>query len=163
MLVDTVLKIGEGAGLPLVPVVCGAARGVLQVVQESRTVISDVLSAAQRTIDVLELLQLMAKNVKRMDATSRASVEDRMRELQRLLDDIRSAVAAFGKKGWLRQALKRRNAFSQLDSKITGQLDVAQVLQPLPRRGHHRPAASARVRGGGGGGAAGDVYLTLPR
>ena len=134
-LVDTVLKIGEGAGLPLIPAVCSAARGVFQVVQASRTVINDVLSAAQRTIDVLELLQLMAQNVKRMDVTSRASVEDRMRELQRLLEDVRSAVAAFGKKGWLRHALnvKRGTAFSQLDSEITSQLDLLLQFYNLAR------------------------------
>ena len=65
-LVDTVLKLGEGAGLPLIPAVCSAARGVLQAVQTSRTVINDALSAAQRTIDVLELLKLRANNVERM-------------------------------------------------------------------------------------------------
>jgi len=134
-LVDSVLKIGERAGLPLIPAVCSAARGVLQVVQASRTVINDLLSAAQRTIDVLELLQLMAENVKRMDAKSRPSVEDRMRELQRLLEDVRSAVAAFGKKGWLRHALNvtRRNAFSQLDSEITSQLDLLLKFYNLAR------------------------------
>ena len=56
-LVDTVLKIGEGAGLPLIPAVCSAARGVLQVVQASQTLINDALSAVQRTVDVLELLE----------------------------------------------------------------------------------------------------------
>ena len=121
-LVDTLLRLGERAGLPLLPAVCGAARDVLQVVQQSRAVINDVLTAAQRTIDILELLQLMVKNVERMDVKSRASVEDRMCELQRLLDEVRSAVAAFGKKGWLRHALKvkKRSTLSQLDSEITG-------------------------------------------
>ena len=137
-LVDTVLKLGEGAGVPLIPAVCIAARGVLQVVQASRTVINDALSAAQRTIDVLELLQLMAENVKRMDVTSRASVEDRMRELQRLLEDVGSAVAAFGKKGWLRRALKvkRRSAFSQLDTEITDQLDQLLTFYNITRDAH---------------------------
>jgi len=137
-LVDTVLKLGEGAGLPLIPAVCSAARGVLQVVQASRIVINDVLSAAQRTIDVLELLQLMAKNVEHMDVTSRTCVEDRMRELQRLLEDVRSAVAAFGKKGWLRHALKvkRRNAFSQLDSEITAQLGLLLTFYKITRDAH---------------------------
>ena len=36
------------------------------------------------------------KNVERMDVASRERVEDRMRELQRLLDEVRSAVAADG-------------------------------------------------------------------
>ena len=134
-LADSVLKLGEGAGLPLIPAVCSAARGVLRAVQASRTVISDALSVAQRTIDVLELLQLMAENVERMDAKSRPSVEDRMRELQRLLEDARSAVAAFGKKGWLRHALKagRRSTLSQLDSEITAQLDLLLKFYNLAR------------------------------
>ena len=55
-LADSVLKLGENCGVPLLPAVCSTARGVLEVVQASRTVISDVLSAAQRTTDVLELL-----------------------------------------------------------------------------------------------------------
>ena len=135
-LVDTVLKIGEGAGLPLIPAVCSAARGVLQVVQASRTVINDVLSAAQRTIDVLELLQLMAQNVKRMDVTSRASVEDRMRELQRLLEDVRLAVATFGKK--LAAARAKCEEGQRLLAAGLGNHQparpAAQVLQPRPRR-----------------------------
>ena len=98
------------------------------------------------SIHVLELLQLMAENVERMDAKSRPSVEDRMRELQRLLEDACSAVAAFGKKGWLRHALKvgRRSTLSQLDSEITAQLGLLLKFYNLARDAHIDARLQAR-------------------
>ena len=137
-LVDSLLRLGEVAGLPLLPAVCHAARSVLQVVREVRKVVKIVLSVAQRTIDVLELLTRMADNVAHFDMANRASVEGRMRELQCLLEDVRSAVAAFGKKGWLRHALKvgKSTTLSQLDTDITERLDVLLNFYSLARDKH---------------------------
>jgi len=140
---DSILELGENSGLPLLPAVCSAARGVLEVVQTviaSQTVITDALSIAQRTIDVLELLQLMAQNVERMDVSSRARVEGPMRELQRLLEDVRSAVDALGKKGWLRHALKVKRHIAE----ITDQIELLLKLYNLARDAYTLDRLQAR-------------------
>ena len=124
LIADALLKLGEGAGLPLLPAVCGAAREVLSIVQQSTTLIADSLSVAKRVIEVLELLQCMAENVKRFTEANRAGVEGRMSELKELLVEVRTIVAKIGKKGWLKRVytVAKGRKLSEIDADITQQL-----------------------------------------
>ena len=91
-------------------------------------------------VDVLELLELMSKNVSRMQAAGGiASVEARMRDLATLLGDVEKVVVTFGQQGWLRHALKMRKHskhLGKLDAEITTQLGTLmkfyQVRVPEP-------------------------------
>ena len=138
LIADALLKLGEGAGLPLLPAVCGAAREVLSIVQQSTTLIADSLSVAKRVIEVLELLQCMAENVKRFTEANRAGVEGRMSKLKELLVEVRTIVAKIGKKGWLKRAftVAKDRKLSEIDADITKQLDTLLSFYNLARDAH---------------------------
>ena len=129
------LHLGEHAGIPLIGSVCTAARGVLVCLKAASTLVADALVVGRRVVEVLELLQLMAQNVSRMQAAGGiASVESRMRELAALLCDVEKVVVTFGKKGWLRHALKMRKhtkQLSQLDEEITRRLEMLMKFYQL--------------------------------
>ena len=66
-----------GTLVPMLGGVCVAAKEVLEKVQEYSDKLSDVQAAGQRTLDVLEYLDMMQKNVKEIAPELRGKVEVR--------------------------------------------------------------------------------------
>ena len=132
---DELLRLGEHAGIPLVGSVCTAAHRVLAVLKAASKAVADAMEVGKRVVDVLELLQLMSQNVSQMQAAGGIpSVEARMRELATLLGDVEKVVVTFGKKGWLRHALKLRKHskhLGKLDAEITKQLEMLMKFYQL--------------------------------
>ena len=71
-----------GTLVPMLGGVCVAAKEVLEKVQEYSDKLSDVQAAGQRTLDVLEYLDMMQKNVKEIAPELRGKVEVRSRPLE---------------------------------------------------------------------------------
>ena len=71
-----------GTLVPMLGGVCVAAKEVLEKVQEYSDKLSDVQAAGQRTLDVLEYLDMMQKNVKEIAPELRGKVEVRFRPLE---------------------------------------------------------------------------------
>ena len=71
-----------GTLVPMLGGVCVAAKEVLEKVQEYSDKLSDVQAAGQRTLDVLEYLEMMRKNVKQIAPEDRGKVEVHSRPLE---------------------------------------------------------------------------------
>ena len=72
-LASVVLTVGKH--IPMLGGVCEAAKEVLEKVQEYSEKLSDVQAAGQRTLDVLEYLDMMQKNVKEIAPEHMGKVE----------------------------------------------------------------------------------------
>ena len=62
---------------------------------------AQVLVAARRVVDVLDTVELMAKNVDKL-LEGKDLVESRMQRLIELLREFHAAVGAFGELGWMK-------------------------------------------------------------
>jgi hypothetical protein len=127
-----------GSSLPLVGRLCEAAGSCLGSAEEFGEKADDVLVAAKRVVDVLNVVQMMARNADKL-AEGRELVDQAMRELVDLLVEFNAAVRKFGKKGWLKRAFKMQShvkSLGRLDKRIVAQLqifrDVYRLSVPVP-------------------------------
>lgn len=108
--------------LPVVGGVCGVAREILKDVRELKDKADDVVNAGCRVVDVLKLLELFSENAnKTLEAKARADVEERIGELEQLLEAVRDQVRAFREEGFLMKMImtwSRVKTLSKLDGKI---------------------------------------------
>ena len=130
--------LGAASGLPLVGPLCQVVKGILGDVEEFSEKADDVLVAAKRVVDVLNVVQMMVRNVDNL-AEGRELVEQAMRELVDLLVEFNAAVRKFGKKGWLKRAFKMQShvkTLGRLDKRVVAQLqifrDVYRLSVPVP-------------------------------
>ena len=115
-----------GSSLPLVGRLCEAAGSCLGSAEEFGEKADDVLVAAKRVCDVLNVVQMMARNADKL-AEGRELVEQAMRELVDLLVEFNAAVRKFGKKGWLKRAFKMQShvkTLGRLDKRVVAQLQI---------------------------------------
>ena len=136
-LASTVLKVGKH--LPVIGGVCEAATDVLDMVKEYSDKLSDVQAAGQRVLDLLEFLEMMGKNVKKIAAEDLGSVEARMEKLESLLLELKEFLAVFGKPGWLKRAWSLRSAaktLTSLDDEISGELTALEKRYNLATMAH---------------------------
>ena len=127
-----------GSSLPFVGRLCEAAQSCLGSAEEFSEKADDVLVAAKRVVDVLNVVQMMVRNVDNL-AEGRELVEQAMRELVDLLVEFNAAVRKFGKKGWLKRAFKMQShvkTLGRLDKRVVAQLqifrDVYRLSVPVP-------------------------------
>ena len=144
---DMLLRLGERSKIPLLDSVCTAARDVLTALKDAKKKVADAIQVGYRVVDMLELLERMASNVVSIDEQTRASVESRMRELQRLLNGVEATVIALGKKGWLKRTFgmyQEATKLSEIDAKMTKQLDMLLKFYQLARDAHMDALLHAR-------------------
>ena len=133
---DGLLLLGQA--VPLLSNVCSVAREVLEVVQSVKDKVDDIVEAGQRVLDVLQLLELLARNVDRL-RVGKEEVEPRMRELQEQLSKLRDAIAAFGNRGWLKRAYntwKKAKALSHIDAEMKEKLEMLMRFYSVARDAH---------------------------
>ena len=130
--------LSAGSSLPFVGRLCEAAQSCLGSAEEFSEKADDVLVAAKRVVDVLNVVQMMVRNVDNL-AEGRELVEQAMRELVDLLVEFNAAVRKFGKKGWLKRAFKMQShvkTLGRLDKRVVAQLqifrDVYRLSVPVP-------------------------------
>ena len=130
--------LSAGSSLPFVGRLCEAAQSCLGSAEEFSEKADDVLVAAKRVVDVLNVVQMMVRNVDNL-AEGRELVEQAMRELVDLLVEFNAAVRKFGKKGWLKRAFKMQShvkTLGRLDKRVVSQLqifrDVYRLSVPVP-------------------------------
>lgn len=131
---DIVLRFG--AVLPLARVICTVARNVLRDVQRLHDRADDVIAAGHRVVNVLETLQWIAENTKTLSGLTKESVDQKMRELERLLNAFHAAVCAFGRKGFFKKMFrvsKEAKTLKCLDRDIRDALGVLCVAYELGR------------------------------
>ena len=115
-----------GSALPLVGQLCEACQGILGSAGEFSEKADDVLVAAERVVDVLRTVHLMAKNVDRLE-DGRDLAESTMRRLIELMSDFHAAVRQFGQRGWFSRMWLMRShvhTLARLDKRIVEQLRV---------------------------------------
>ena len=86
----------------------------------------DVVTAARRVVEVLELVTLMNKNAESL-VEGKEIVEARMRQLLELLRRFHAAVRAFGERGWFKRMWTIRehvDSLAELDRDIKLQLEM---------------------------------------
>ena len=86
----------------------------------------DVVTAARRVVEVLELVTLMNKNAESL-VEGKEIVEARMRQLLELLRQFHAAVRAFGERGWFKRMWTIRehvDSLAELDRDIKLQLEM---------------------------------------
>ena len=86
----------------------------------------DVVTAARRVVEVLELVTLMNKNAESL-VEGKEIVEARMRQLLELLRQFHAAVRAFGERGWFKRMWRIRShddSLTELDRDIKLQLEM---------------------------------------
>ena len=125
--------LGAASGLPLVGPLCQVVKGILGDVEEFSEKADDVLVAARRVIDVLDVVDLMSKNVSKCsDGKDIAQVN--MQRLIDLMKEFHAAVRAFGQKGWLKRAFTMQSHVKKLgriDTRIVEQLGVLRLSYRL--------------------------------
>ena len=125
--------LSAGSSLPLVGRLCEAAQSCLGSAEEFSEKADDVLVAAKRVVDVLNVVQMMARNADKL-AEGRELVEQAMRELVDLVVEFDGAVRKFGKKGWLQRAFKMQShtkSLGRLDKRIVAQLQIFRDIYRL--------------------------------
>ena len=86
--------LGAASGLPLVGPLCQVVQGILGDVEEFSEKADDVLVAARRVIDVLDVVDLMSKNVSKC-SDGKDIAQANMQRLIDLLKEFHAAVRAF--------------------------------------------------------------------
>ena len=122
-LVNTLLTVGSL--VPFVGEIAGVANEIFGSASEFADKADDVLTAAQRVHDMLELVTLMTKNAESL-VEGKEIVEARMQELLGMLRSFHAAVRAFGKKGWFKRMWTVRahvDSLAELDGDIKLQLE----------------------------------------
>ena len=125
--------LGAASGLPLVGPLCQVAKGILGDVEEFSEKADDVLVAARRVIDVLDVVDLMSKNVSKC-SDGKDIAQANMQRLIDLLKEFHAAVRAFGQKGWLKRAFTMQSHVKKLgliDKRIVEQLGVFRLSYRL--------------------------------
>ena len=83
---------------------------------------AQVLVAARRVVDVLDTVELMAKNVDKL-LEGKDLVESRMQRLIELLREFHAAVGAFGELGWMKSVAEWERASKKNSAVGTSFLD----------------------------------------
>ena len=125
--------LGAASGLPLVGPLCQVVKGILGDVEEFSEKADDVLVAARRVIDVLDVVDLMSKNVSKC-SDGKDIAQANMQRLIDLLKEFHAAVRAFGQKGWLKRAFTMQSHVKKLgliDKRIVEQLGVFRLSYRL--------------------------------
>ena len=125
--------LGAASGLPLVGPLCQVVQGILGDVEEFSEKADDVLVAARRVIDVLDVVDLMSKNVSKC-SDGKDIAQANMQRLIDLLKEFHAAVRAFGQKGWLKRAFTMQSHVKKLgliDKRIVEQLGVFRLSYRL--------------------------------
>ena len=125
--------LGAASGLPLVGPLCQVVKGILGDVEEFSEKADDVLVAARRVIDVLDVVDLMSKNVSKC-SDGKETAQANMQRLIDLLKEFHAAVRAFGQKGWLKRAFTMQSHVKKLgliDKRIVEQLGVFRLSYRL--------------------------------
>merc|ERR1712091_74767 len=134
MIVETGLAVTQGllmvgTALPLIGNFCKAATKCLKSANQLYKKADDVVEAARRVNDVVDMVSLMTENAAQLDeGRAKAMVEGKMRELIDLLVDYDKAIRAFGEKGWMKRAWKMRKHVSTL---AMLDVDVVRVTNSL--------------------------------
>ena len=125
--------LGAASGLPLVGPLCQVVKGILGDAEEFSEKADDVLVAARRVIDVLDVVDLMSKNVSKC-SDGKDIAQANMQRLIDLLKEFHAAVRAFGQKGWLKRAFTMQSHVKKLgliDKRIVEQLGVFRLSYRL--------------------------------
>ena len=125
--------LGAASGLPLVGPLCQVVKGILGDVEEFSEKADDVLVAARRVIDVLDVVDLMSRNVSKC-SDGKDIAQANMQRLIDLLKEFHAAVRAFGQKGWLKRAFTMQSHVKKLgliDKRIVEQLGVFRLSYRL--------------------------------
>merc|ERR1719271_1088958 len=125
--------LGAASGLPLVGPLCQVVQGILGDVEEFSEKADDVLVAARRVIDVLDVVDLMSKNVSKC-SDGKDIAQANMQRLIDLLKEFDTAVRTFGQKGWLKRAFTMQSHVKKLgriDKRIVEQLGVFRLSYRL--------------------------------
>ena len=125
--------LGAASGLPLVGPLCQVVQGILGDVEEFSEKADDVLVAARRVIDVLDVVDLMSKNVSKC-SDGKDIAQANMQRLIDLMKEFHAAVRAFGQKGWLKRAFTMQSHVKKLgliDKRIVEQLGVFRLSYRL--------------------------------
>ena len=125
--------LGAASGLPLVGPLCDVAKGILGDAEEFSEKADDVLVAARRVVDVLDVVDLMSKNVSKC-SDGKDIAQANMQRLIDLLKEFHAAVRAFGQKGWLKRAFTMQSHVKKLgliDKRIVEQLGVFRLSYRL--------------------------------
>jgi len=131
---DVVLRIG--CAIPFFNSVCVVARDCLQVVHRAKRRADDLLNAAQRVVDVLEMLRLIAENTEaHLDAGARADVEARIAGLFEDLTQLLVVMDGLSQKNFVQTVIKlvgeRSQKLASLDGNIVASLDALKTIYTL--------------------------------
>ena len=123
-LVNTLLT--AGSLVPFVGNIAEVANEFFGSASEFADKAEDVVTAARRVVEVLELVTLMNKNAESL-VEGKEIVEARMRQLLELLRQFHAAVRAFGERGWFKRMWTIRehvDSLAELDRDIKLQLEM---------------------------------------
>ena len=123
-LVNTLLT--AGSLVPFVGDIAEVANEFFGSASEFGDKADDVVTAARRVVEVLQLVDLMTKNAASL-IEGKDIVEARMRQLLELLQSFHAAVRAFGTRGWFKRMWTIRghvDSLSELDRDIKLQLEM---------------------------------------
>ena len=123
-LVNTLLT--AGSLVPFVGDIAEVANEFFGSASEFADKADDVVTAARRVVEVLELVTLMNKNAESL-VEGKEIVEARMRQLLELLRSFHAAVRAFGERGWFKRMWTIRehvDSLAELDRDIKLQLEM---------------------------------------
>jgi len=131
---DVVLRVG--CAIPFVNSACVVARDCLQVVQRAKRRADDLLNAAQRVVDVLETLRLIAENTAaHLDADAQADVEARIAGLYADLTQLLAVMDGLGHKNLVQTVIKlvgeRSQKLASLDANIVASLEALKTIYTL--------------------------------
>ena len=135
-LIRTILATGQA--IPGIEAVCIVAECILNECDDMKQKAKDITAAAQRVVKMLEMLEILAKNVGHLDTSDDAAkaVEGRTKELHEKLLAFQSALASFYEKGWLKRMLYSLHMHSQLtdlDADIVKSLEDLWMLYNLAK------------------------------
>lgn len=136
---DVVLALAQGtlklgSLLPGAGGACRVALEILNDVERLKDKADDVLAAGRRVEDVLKMLVKFEENAKTLGEEARNEINERIEKLRDLLEAVKDAVLAFGKKGFftkLFRVSKKAKTLSKLDKEIRDAVEYIQVTYKL--------------------------------
>ena len=131
----TGVALRAGETVPFIGPVCTIAREVLKLAAKMKGKLDDIWATGKRAINVLEILDAMEKNVEHLHE-GRDKVEKCMRELEKLLHEVKVFVEGFGEAGWMKRAFSTCRVgrkLSMMDHEIGEKLETLRAFYALAK------------------------------
>ena len=119
--------LAAGSAVPGIGSVCTAAQNALGAVEKINQRHEDLVLAAEKVANVLELLQMLSVNVKNFDPNTKQQIESHMNACATAMEGIKKVCEVYGKAGFIKRSMqlaKSGTTLIKFDKQINMRLEA---------------------------------------